>query len=530
MKKHNVNHRRTVGWRTTAALSLLSAAILSVACAGCGKDEQAQGRGRRPGGPNVYIQRIVHKELAPRVTAVGSVTPRRTSIVASGANGVVEHYFVNEGEWVEAGTVLSLLRMESSTRQLNEAKALHEQRKAEFEESKSSRPEEISAALFRMKAAEFAKKTAKERYDRALDAFKKNAISADDLAEIKQQRDQTEKLFQAAEQEHKQLEAGPRQEKRDQAEYRMKAQGEQVGFLEAEHAKRTTRAPFSGYVVKEHSYIGQWLSKGDPVATLARLDHVDIVVNVDQEDIRHVQVGKDVDVAIDGFRLVSITTTDDQSYPKALLESESVESVTLLLPNGRQVTVAKSKIATRQPLSWNGHVVQIVPKSEWQAGSRGFPVKVRVKNWFRYVPVPNGNQLFGIEIRKLPVLNEGMMATVTFTGRKTFAFLVHKDALVRSTRGMKINVFVPAEGEPKDKPKKGSTYQLGVKTGIGDGDLIQVTPRPTNAGEPAELHPNMFVVTEGGERLLPVQGDVIVSDPPSARNQSAGNKSESDKK
>jgi multidrug efflux pump subunit AcrA (membrane-fusion protein) len=107
------------------------------------------------------------------------------------------------------------------------------------------------------------------------------------------------------------------------------------------------------------------------------------------------------------------------------------------------------------------------------------------------------------------LLKEGMIATVTFTGREIEAFLVHKDSVVRSTNGTSINVFQPSP----ENPKTGSTFQMRVKTGIGKGEWMQVTPDPANPGEPQKLAPDMQIVTDGAERLMPVHSNVLVVEP-----------------
>ncbi|MFQ5733328.1 MAG: HlyD family secretion protein, partial [Planctomycetaceae bacterium] len=261
---------------------------------GCAKEDAAGAGGSKRGVPVVPVRvaAVVERTLAPRLTVVGTVTPKRTSVVASGADGVVQSYGVEEGEWVKKGAVLSRLRMESSDRVLAEAVELLEQYRQEWEEMKSFRAEEVAQAKFRKAAARTLRDIARKKYAREERAYKNGAINEDQLDDARERAEQTEALFRAAEQNHRQMVAGPRKEKRLQAERKMKAQQEHVGFLKAEAAKRTTKAPISGFVVKEHSFVGQWLSKGDPVAAVAMLDEVDVVVIVDQSNIRHVRIGE----------------------------------------------------------------------------------------------------------------------------------------------------------------------------------------------------------------------------------------------
>lgn len=506
LSKNENEQGRDMTLSRTALFVLCSGIVLTLA--GCGGDDEnaaaaKQGGGARPPA-RVRVTEVVEKKLSPRVLAVGTLTAVRTSTIASGANGVVEHYDVEEGQWVDAKKVLSKLRMVSSQRQLEEAKKLLKLREHETKESKSARPEEINAAKFRMNAAKIARDIAKKRYDRALLASRQGAINKEDMDEAEQRMLQTEKMYQEAEQNHKLLEDGPRKEKQLQAKAREEAQAENVKYLEAEHAKRTTLAPFAGYIVKEHTYIGQWLSKGDPVVTLAKLDQMDVIVNVDQTEVRHVRLGQSAKVNVQGFPIVELITS--YGVVKGLIDSESATSIDVIDEKGQRHTIERAAIKSRRLLPWTGTIVQIVPKSEWKTGARGFPVKVRIDNRFRNVRIPTKDKTGKPTIRRVPVLKEGMMVTVAFEGAEQPMFMVPKDALIRSTQGMKVNIFRPsAAGSPK-----GSSVQVGVQTGISEGDLIQITVKPTNKGEIVSITPGKtLVVYEGGERLMPVHGNVI---------------------
>ena len=142
-----------------------------------------------------------------------------------------------------------------------------------------------------------------------------------------------------------------------------------------------------------------------------------------------------------------------------------------------------------QQTDWDGKVVAIVPRSEWESGSRGFPVEVRLKNRFQE-----------IDGQRLPMLKEGMMTEVTFEGPPVDAILVPKDALVRTSRGMILYVFDP---DPQNA-NSGTVRQLTVESGLSDGTEIQVLNE--------ELQPGMHVVIEGAERLRPFQTVSVLTD------------------
>jgi membrane fusion protein (multidrug efflux system) len=73
-----------------------------------------------------------------------------------------------------------------------------------------------------------------------------------------------------------------------------------VERLEIEIAKKAVRAPFNGVVLKKHVDRGEWLSPGTAVATLARDDTMDVVVEVPGDILPFVRKGRRVRVRTAG--------------------------------------------------------------------------------------------------------------------------------------------------------------------------------------------------------------------------------------
>ncbi|MBN2140121.1 MAG: efflux RND transporter periplasmic adaptor subunit [Desulfovibrionaceae bacterium] len=73
--------------------------------------------------------------------------------------------------------------------------------------------------------------------------------------------------------------------------------------LEIELDKKTIRAPFNGVVTKRDVYRGEWISKGQAVATVARAGEYDVVANVPERVARVVRPGLEVEVKAGGRSL-----------------------------------------------------------------------------------------------------------------------------------------------------------------------------------------------------------------------------------
>ena len=248
-------------------------------------DAASTGGAKAPAGPPaqppalVRVATIRQESISPEFRALGNVRPRHLSIVASGSEGVVAEFPIEVGDFVSEGTLLSQLRNESTNLDIQEQEAILSERKAELEEISVPRKEDEAEAQARKLSADIMYANAKRRTEEL------RALSARGAANPSEVKDAQDTLAAA---EQTQLAAAamlskisnPRPETVLQAKARLEAQEKHVAFLQAEREKRSTKAPFTGFVVEEHTYIGQWLSKGAAVVTLAQLNEVEVEVQI----------------------------------------------------------------------------------------------------------------------------------------------------------------------------------------------------------------------------------------------------------
>jgi len=358
----------------------------------------------------------------------------------------VAQFSAEVGDFVSEGTLLSQLRNESTNLEIAEQEAVLAERRAEFEEISVPRKEDEAEAEARKLSADIAFANAERRMEELKALSKRGAANPSEVKDAEDTLNSAEQTQIAAIAMLSKI-SNPRPETVSQAKARVDAQEQHVAFLKAEREKRSTKAPFAGFVVEERTYIGQWLSKGAPVVTLAQLTEVEVEVQIDQQYI-------------------------DQIAP------------------GRAVTLHVQGTGSRngQAREWTGVVDSIVPRSNWQTGSRSFPVIVRINNEIDSTTMP-----------PVPALREGMMAEATFRGEEVNAVLVPKDSMVRTSRGTFIYVINPiANGGPL------SVRQIIVEPGLSSGSWIQVS------GE--NIAADMQVVTEGAERLRAFQTVQIVKE------------------
>lgn len=390
----------------------------------------------------VVVAPLVTREVAPRQLFVGTILPKRTSVIGSAASGRVEQFLVDEGDRVRKGQELAVLRTKIIQAEVNHARGELKARQAELEElTNGSRPEEKEQAQARLATTEALMELRKAVLRRVRTGGA--AYSAQELDEAMALADQASGQFQDAKATLKLVQEGPRKEKIDQARAKVEAAQAELDRLEEQLERHTMRAPFDGYVTAEHSEVGQWVLQGASLVEIAELDEVDVEVPLLEDYVSYVRLGQKVKVEV------------------SALPGEPYE----------------------------GTVVAIVPRANLKA--RTFPVKVRVKNPQEKVQV-KGTDGKSVE-RLVPRLKAGMLARVELpTAAVQIASLVPRDALVLSVGTRKVFVMDP---DPADA-KKGKVRPVDVELGVAVGDLIQVR---------GKLAPDAIVVVQGNERLQPGQ-------------------------
>ncbi len=331
------------------------------------------GNAQDKGGPPpalVSVSKIREGMIAPRTEFVGTVYYPEVSEVSSEVSGSVVTVSFEEGHRVRKGDVLVRLDAEILTKTLAATRASHGQTLAELERAvldlsrieKLYREESIAEAVydenrFRVKSLE----------------KKAESLKAD------------------------------------------------VERLEVELVKKAVRAPFDGVVLKKHVDRGEWLSPGVAVATLARDDTMDVVVEVPDDVVPFVKKGGEV----------TIRTA------------------------GREI---------------QGRVSAIVPRGD--IATRTFPVKIRVTNRYSLIEgmearaeIPSGDEEKSLLVPR-DALITAMGQTVVFTVVEGRAKMVPvavtrymgKDVAVR-TNGLTTGMEVLVKGNER----------------IRDGQPVQVT-------------------------------------------------------
>jgi len=247
----------------------------------------------------VVVAEVARQDVAPRRTFVGTVRPSRTAVVGAEVAGRVVELVADEGDEVQAGAPLVRIRSTRVAAELAAARGELGARAEELRELENgSRGEDVLAAKERLESAKADVDYAKWQEQSGLRLRANGALNEDELRARQLRRVAAERTQRVVELVLKVLELGPRKEKIAAARARVSEQEAIVARIQDDLDSHTITAPFDGSVVAKHTELGEWLTVGSDVVTIAALDEVDVRVGVVEECIAAVSVGDAAQVEV----------------------------------------------------------------------------------------------------------------------------------------------------------------------------------------------------------------------------------------
>ncbi|UCD31674.1 MAG: efflux RND transporter periplasmic adaptor subunit [Desulfobacterales bacterium] len=177
----------------------------------------------------VRVAPVEEKMVSDQISLVGTAEAIAESTVAAEVSGVVAYFPVKEGDFIKKGALLLRLRSTELNLRYKGVVATREKIKANLQNAEKE--------LKRLSKLKEANSIAETQFDNAY--FTHQALNQELLA---------------------------KEAEIDQIEYELK--------------QKKVVAPFSGFVSKEHTQLGEWVSTGGAVVTLLDLGQIKITVDV----------------------------------------------------------------------------------------------------------------------------------------------------------------------------------------------------------------------------------------------------------
>ena len=232
--------------------------------------------------PVVPGYKIETRNLVQNVVATGYViTPSRVQ-VASEITGTVVKRLVDRGEHVKAGQVLLELRADQTSAQLDQARAALRQL---LEQSRPQAAATLGQAKVQLEQAERDLKRAQGVFDAGGGSAQQLEQAQTALRNARQQRDSAQAAFAAV------APGGAQQRALEAA----------LNAATAVNARNVVRAGVSGVVLARNVEVGDTVTPGQSLFTLAMDGATEILLPVNEQSIGNLQVGQQARCVADAY-------------------------------------------------------------------------------------------------------------------------------------------------------------------------------------------------------------------------------------
>lgn len=344
------------------AACLLSAFILSAV------EAWAQGWGPRP--VAVKTAPVESKAIPEEVSFIGTIEANVATTVAAVVAGRVAAADFREGDAVTAGKTV-LLQVDRGGRDiaLREREAAVARAKKQWEKvQEGSRSEEVAQRLAAAKEQEALLERARRDFERAKRLYDDQLVSLAALQKAESDYVAAREKYGSARAALKLTRSGARAEDIAMAEAEHEGARARLDAVAYEIENSTLRAPISGFIVRKHVDVGDWVNAGAPVADLVDLDPVFATGPVGERKIARLRTGLQATVTLDAFagevfpgeiaHIVPQADTRSRSFPvkvrlanaQGRLKAGMLARVTVIVASGApSVLVPKDAVVRRGP-------------------------------------------------------------------------------------------------------------------------------------------------------------------------------------
>lgn len=227
-----------------------------------------------------------------RVNLIGQVEPRSSTVIRPRTEGAIEQIFVQPGDTVQPGTVVAVLDNMDQQLVLSQTRARLAEAASELARLEAgTRKEVIAQRQAALKSARARELEALDNLERTRTLVAEGALSRRLLIEAEAEANTARGDLLEAEATLAEATAGPRRE--DIAAQRAIVAANQAAVEQAQLMLERTeiRATTAGIVQSRLASNGDYLSAGDPIATVVSSNTLDIFLEVPEELSSQVEPG-----------------------------------------------------------------------------------------------------------------------------------------------------------------------------------------------------------------------------------------------
>jgi HlyD family secretion protein len=273
-------------------LTLAGSALLILAATGCSFISRR----------DVAAVRPERKELVEYVIASGQLRSVRQSEIGAEVAGTVDKVLADEGDRVNAGQTLIVLRQREMERQVEQARLALETTRRQFEQvSRGALPDEISRERAELDRRRSARELAEQDLDRAMKLFEKKVLSKADLDRAQSSLEQARASEQSGIHNLQVLIAQPRPEDLAVAEARIRESEAALNLYQEQLRKKIIASPADGLILKRKVEPGQSVVPGNTLMVLSVAEKTEVYVETDENNLRKLRLGQKAVVVAPSF-------------------------------------------------------------------------------------------------------------------------------------------------------------------------------------------------------------------------------------
>jgi HlyD family secretion protein len=277
-------------------------------------------------GGYLYVRSASNQATDTTLRISGNIEAHE-SVVSFKVQGRILELLVHEGQSVTQGDVLARLDDDDYRQQVSVDEATVRAREAELELALAgSRAQEIQAAKQTLLDAQADLELKRAEFRRRQALLAEQAVSREDADNAATQLKRAQATYERVKQTYDQIAEGTRKEEIAVRRANLQFAREALQMSRVKLAYTVLSAPVSGMVVVRQAELGEVVSPGTPVVTIADIDHLWLRGYLNETDLGRVRWGQPATVYTD--------TYPDKSYhgrlsfisPQAEFTPKSVET------------------------------------------------------------------------------------------------------------------------------------------------------------------------------------------------------------
>jgi HlyD family secretion protein len=248
---------------------------------------------------------------AGTIEASGTLEAVEVNVSAKVA-GQIQTLFVDEGSIVKSGDTLAILDHATNDIELQQAEAGVDLANAQYKLLViGTRSEDLRQAEEGLRQSESTYKTAKDDYERIKALYATKSVTKKELDDAESRYTIAQAMNTSAEQNLQKLKHFARPEDLAAAKARLDQATAAADLLRKQISDAHIIAPVSGTVTHKPVEAGELVSIGTTIATISRLESLNLMIYVGDTDLGRVKLGGPADLVID--------TYPDKTFPAKVI-------------------------------------------------------------------------------------------------------------------------------------------------------------------------------------------------------------------